>query len=80
MCETSKPYLVPVPNYWALTKNITQKSRFFWSNPYKTSLIENIEMLDLPNFVHMTTSTMSFESRDKILLVTLGTEIMTLER
>ena len=37
-------------------------------------------MLDLPNFVHMTTSTMSFESRDEILLVTSGTEIMTLER
>ena len=30
----------------------------------------------LPNFGYMTTSTMQFESRDKILLVTSWTEIM----
>ena len=34
-------------------------------------------MLELPNFGHMNTSTMQFESRDKILLVTSSTEIMT---
>ena len=28
------------------------------------------EMLELPNFVHMTTITLKFELRDKILLVT----------
>ena len=32
------------------------------------------EMPDLPNFGHMTTSTIQFESRDKIILMT---EIMT---
>ena len=36
-----------------------------------------IEMVELPNFDHMNTSTISFESRDKILLVTSWTEIMT---
>ena len=34
-------------------------------------------MLELPNFVHMTTSTVEFESRDKILLVTSWAEILT---
>ena len=29
-----------------------------------------IEMLELPNFGHMTTSTMYFEACDKILLMT----------
>ena len=33
-------------------------------------------MLELPNFDHMTTSTISFESRHKILLVTLLSRIM----
>ena len=33
-----------------------------------------IEMLELPNFVHMTKSTIWFEWRDKILLVTSWTE------
>ena len=31
-------------------------------------------MLQLPKFGHMTTSAIKFESRDKILLVTLWTE------
>ena len=36
-----------------------------------------IEMLELPKFGPMTTSTILLESRDKILLVTSWTEIMT---
>ena len=36
-----------------------------------------IEMLVLPNFGHMTTSTMQFDSRDKMLLLTSWSEIMT---
>ena len=36
-----------------------------------------MEMLELPNFGHMTTSAMQFESREKILLQTSLTEIMT---
>ena len=35
------------------------------------------EMLELPNFDHMTTFTIQFESRDKIVLVTSWAEIMT---
>ena len=35
------------------------------------------EMLELPNFDHMTTFTLSFESREKSLLVTSWTEVMT---
>ena len=33
-------------------------------------------MLKLPSFGHMTTSTMQFESRDKILLLTSSTNVM----
>ena len=40
----------------------------------KTSLPE---MLQLPNFGHMITSTVQFEPLDKILLLTSRTEIMT---
>ena len=36
-----------------------------------------IEMLELPNFGHMITSTIQFESRDKILLMISWTETMT---
>ena len=36
-----------------------------------------IETLELPNFGHMITSTMSFESGDKILLMTSWSEVMT---
>ena len=36
-----------------------------------------MQMLELPNFGHMTTPTIQFKSRDKILLVTSWTEIMT---
>ena len=35
-----------------------------------------MEMLQLPNFGHMNTSTIYFEPRDKIFLVTSSTEIM----
>ena len=36
-----------------------------------------IEMLELPNFGHMTTSAIQFESFDKIFRVTLLTKNMT---
>ena len=39
-------------------------------------IISLIKMLELPNFGHMTTSTMYIESRNKILLVTSQTEVM----
>ena len=40
-------------------------------------MINFIEMLELPNFFHMTTSTIQFGSRDKTLLVMLLAEIMS---
>ena len=57
-CKTSGLYLVPVPNYWTRTKTTPQKKRFFWSNPYKVEVMITflIQMLELPNFGHMTTS------------------------
>ena len=39
-----------------------------------------IEILELPKCGHMTSSTISFESRDNILLVTSWTEIMRSQR
>ena len=53
--------------------------RFFWSYPYKIEVMITslMEMLTLPNFGHMTTSTIKFESRDQILLVTSWTGIIT---
>ena len=48
LCKISRPYLVPILDY-----------ETFWSNPYKVEVIITslIEMLQLPNFGHMTTST-----------------------
>ena len=34
-------------------------------------------LIELPDFGHMTTLTIQFESRDKMLLVTSSSEIMT---
>ena len=62
-----------------LNQDHPSKKVVFWPNPYKIEIMITslIEMLELPNFGHMTTSTILFESRDKILLVKLWTEIMT---
>ena len=67
-CKILSSYLASVPNYRNWTKTTTQKKRFFWSNLYKLEVMINsfIEMLELPNFVHMSTSTLWFESRDVI--------------
>ena len=43
----------------------------------KLKLTSLIEMLQLPNFDHMTTSTIKFDLQDKILLVTLWAETKT---
>ena len=74
-----RPLLVPVPNYWTSTKSSLHRNWFFWANPYKIEVMITslIEMLDLSNFGHMTTSTKQFDSRDKVLSVTSWTEIMT---
>ena len=51
-----------------LNQDHLSKKQFFWSNPYKIEVMRTflIELLKLPNFRHMTTSTISFQSRDKI--------------
>ena len=58
-CIISSLYLVPIPNYLTWTKITPQKKRFFWPYPYKIEImiISLIEMLGLPNFGHMTIST-----------------------
>ena len=58
-CKIWRPYLVPVPNYWTWTKATSQKRLFFWSNSYKIGVMITslIEILELPNFGHMTAST-----------------------
>ena len=60
------------PKYFIQTVYILQPSKtcfHFW-NPYKNQFIKTsfVEMLGLLNFLHMTTSTISFESLDKILI------------
>ena len=58
-CKILRPYRMLVPNYWTSTNTTPQKNRFFWSNPNKIEVMITslIEMLELPNFSHMTTST-----------------------
>ena len=55
LVEISRPFLVPVPNYWAWTKTTPQKKWFFWSNPYKIDVMITflIEVLQLTNFGYM---------------------------
>ena len=67
------------PKLLDLNQDHPSKKRFLWSNPYKIDVMITflIEMLHLPNFGHMTTSIIWFQSLDKILLVTSWTEIMT---
>ena len=75
MCKISRPYL----NYWTWTKTAPQTKWFFLSNPYKIEVLTTslIEMLELPNFGHITTSTIWFESCDEILLMISCTKIIT---
>ena len=67
------------PKLSKLNRDHPSKKQFFWSNPYKIKVVITslIEMLQLPNFGHMNTSTMYLESCDKVLLVTSLTENMT---
>ena len=49
---------MPVPNYWTRVPRAPLKKWSFWSNPNKIKVMiaSLIEMLELPNFDHMTTS------------------------
>ena len=51
----------------------------FWSKPHKIEIMITYlkDMLESPNFGHMTTSTILFDSRNKILQVTPWTKVMT---
>ena len=57
-CKISSLYLVLVQNYWTWTLDHLSKKAFFWSNPYKIEVMITslIQMLQLLNFGHMTTS------------------------
>ena len=46
------------PKLLNLNQDHPSKKRFFWSNPYKVEVMITslIQMLELPNFRHMTTS------------------------
>ena len=59
------------PKLLNLNQDRLPKKQFFWSNPYKIEIMITslIEMLDSSNFDHIITSTIKFESHDKILLV-----------
>ena len=48
-------------------------------NPYQIEVMITslIDVLQLPNFVHITASTIKLESRDKILVLTSQTKVMT---
>ena len=58
-CKISRPHLVPVPDNWTSTNRSPQKNGFLWSNPCKIEVMITslTEMLELPNFGYMTTST-----------------------
>ena len=62
------------PNYWD-----PPKMWFFRSNLYKIEVVITsfIEMQELPNFVHVNTSTIQFESDDESLSVTSSPGIIT---
>ena len=55
----SNPCLVPVPNYWTWTNTISQINWFLRRNPCKIEVMitSPIDMLEIPNFGHITTST-----------------------
>ena len=70
--------MVPVPIYWTWTKITPQKILVFLVKSLYTEVITSLtETLELPSFGHVASFTLLFESRDKILLVTPWTEIMT---
>ena len=54
------------PKLLKLNQDHPSKKLFFWSNIYKVQvMISFLEMLELPNFRHITTSTLLFELREK---------------
>ena len=61
-------------------EHLLKKNWFSRSSSYEFEVIITslIEMLELANSGHMTKSTISFKSRDKILLVMSFTEIIKL--
>ena len=58
-CKISRPYLLAVPEYLIWTNATPQIKWFFWPNPFEIDVMITslIELLELTNFGHMTTST-----------------------
>ena len=58
------------PKLLNLNQEHLSKNCFFRSNPYKIEVMITflIKMLELPNFGHLTTSTIWFDSRDKTVI------------
>ena len=86
-CELSRPYLVLV-HISSRTKYYTPRSQlkksFYCSNPYKFGItiwnyVFLIEILELPNFGHMTISAIQFESHNNFILVRSWIKIMMLK-
>ena len=59
---------MPVPNYWTWSNTTLQKRWFFRSNPYKIKFMITslVEMLELPNFGHIATSTILWRHGHKL--------------
>ena len=71
-CKVSRPYLVPVPNYWTWTMSTQEKIGFCGQILIITSMVmitSLIVMRELSTFGHMFTFTIWFESHNKMLLV-----------
>ena len=64
------------PELLNLNQEHNSKKLFFWSNPYKIEVMITSLIKMLPNFGHMTASTIWFESCDKILLMMSWAKIM----
>ena len=56
-CRYSRPYPVPLLNYWTWNKITSQKKSFLWRNLYKIEVMITsfLEILELTYFGHTTT-------------------------
>ena len=82
-CKISRPYLVPVPvpSYWTWTLTPLEKSVFSGQIFIKLKSGNCFyRMLELPTFGQMATSTVKFQSCNKILLMTSNSFILRRRR
>ena len=78
LMQNFKFVLCASPKLLNFNQDHPSKKRFFWSNPCKIKVVITsfMEVLELPNFFHMNKSTIEFESRNEILLVTSSLGMM----